>query len=70
MRKAFQESKWWWYIPIISLFFIQQQSVWALETGTDDRDKYMKTMLVTLLIVYHVLCFFLTLFTYFENVLQ
>ena len=53
MKKAFQESKWWWYIPAISLFFIEEQADWAMK-GTD-RESYMKTMLTTLLLVLHVI---------------
>lgn len=61
MRKALSQSKWWWYIPMLSLFFIEEQSVWVME-ATDDRESYFRDMLVTLLLGYHA-CFFVATLT-------
>jgi hypothetical protein len=61
MKKALLQSKWWWYIPIFSLFFIEQQSAWVLE-AEDEKHNYFRNILVTLLLAYHA-CFFVTLLT-------
>jgi uncharacterized membrane protein len=34
MKKAFLDSKWWFYIPIVSLFLIKSIAVWILDSKT------------------------------------
>lgn len=64
MRKAIKSSKWYWWIPFVSLFHIEEQSEWAIK-GDDDRDVYMRTMLVCFLLVYQIIFFtFLVFFNF------
>lgn len=67
MKKAIMQSKWRWYIPVISFFFIEEQAEWA-NTTKDDRDKYMRTMLITSLLAINVTVLILSVvFYYFNN---
>lgn len=34
MKKAILESKWWFYIPIISIFFLKKMVDWVFEAKT------------------------------------
>jgi hypothetical protein len=31
MKKTIYSSKWYWYIPLVSLFFLHEISIWILE---------------------------------------
>jgi hypothetical protein len=34
MKKAFLDSKWWFYIPIVSLFLVKKMAEWVLDSKT------------------------------------
>ena len=54
MRKAIKSSKWYWWIPFVSLFYIEEQSEWAMSID-NDRDTYMRTMFVSFLLAYQAI---------------
>lgn len=46
MKRAFKESKWYWYIPIISMFWIKQMAEWILngENEAERSNRYVVIM--------------------------
>lgn len=33
MKKTIYSSKWYWYLPLVSLFFLHEISIWILESS-------------------------------------
>jgi hypothetical protein len=64
MVKAIKFSKWYWWIPGVSLFYIEEQSEWATN-GCDDKEVYMRTMLISFLLAYQAI-FAILLALYFN----
>jgi hypothetical protein len=53
MKQAILQSKWRWWIPLVSLFFIEEQVVWAEDAPTEEQG-YYRTMLSALFFGYHL----------------
>ena len=54
MKKAFSDSKWWFYIPIVSLFLLKKISEWVLNSETPQEFNY-RNILVWYLIYSQVI---------------
>jgi len=54
MRKAFLQSKWWFYIPIISIFFIKYMTEWVFR-GEDSVDCTYRNIVIHFIIFIHIL---------------
>lgn len=64
MIKAFLDSKWYWYIPIISMYFLSQMSRWGFEPETVEERNY-RSIIIDLTIPLHVFGIIFLLF-YFK----
>jgi hypothetical protein len=53
MKQAILQSKWRWWIPLVSLFFIEEQVEWADDAPTEEQG-YYRTILSTLFFAYHI----------------
>jgi len=54
MKQTILESKWQWWIPLVSLFFIEEQVAWAEDAPTEEQG-YYRTMLSTFFFAYHII---------------
>ena len=62
MKKAFLESKWWFYVPIISLVKISEITEWVM-TGEKELDKmYRHFLILCITILQAIIIFKLFLF--------
>jgi hypothetical protein len=52
MKKALLASKWWFYIPIISLFFIPKMSKWVF-SGKTSNDMGWRDIVVAFSMIFH-----------------
>jgi hypothetical protein len=66
MKKAVRQTKWWWWFPIISLFFIEEQVEWTIST-MNEKDRYMRTILVTVMLCLHTCALFIIIFNLVFN---
>jgi len=58
MKKAIMQSKWRWYIPVISIFFVEQMAEWAIsaEKAQDIRYRARIILLVIMYQGFSVMC--------------
>lgn len=54
MLKAILNSKWYWYIPIISLIFIKQMGYWSFKADTNLDCGYRSILVTYTMILIHV----------------
>ena len=54
MIKAISQSKWYWYIPIVSIFFLKQMSSWIF-AEKDESLRGWKLIVVDMTIPLHVI---------------
>jgi hypothetical protein len=54
MKQAILESKWRWWLPLVSLFFIEEQVVWVEDAPTEEQG-YYRSILSALFFAYHIL---------------
>ena len=54
MKKAFLESKWWFYIPVVSMFFIPKMSRWVLDAKTTN-DMQWRDIIIMYSLFIHVI---------------
>lgn len=66
MKKAIMQSKWRWYIPVISFFFIEEQAEWVWE-AKDQKDIYYRDILIIFLLVINISIVSLSFVLYFIN---
>ena len=64
MKKAFKQSKWWFYLPLISLVFLHKMSEWVFK-GETSEDCGWRSIVIDLTIPLHLFATFFLLF-YFE----
>lgn len=50
MLKEIKNSKWYWFIPLLSMFFLHEISVWVLEAKDFD-SRYQKNNVVLFVII-------------------
>ena len=50
MWKLLKQTKWYWYLPIISLFFIHKMSIWVFE-GEDAIERGWRDIIILFLII-------------------
>jgi len=65
MKKAILESKWWFYIPIISLLFLNKISKWVLD-GETFNDRCYRDILMSCAVFIHVIPIY-GIITYFTK---
>lgn len=65
MKKAFLESKWWFYIPILSYIRVWEISEWVLngENENDRISRHLLVLVVLMLQAFLALKLFLIIFT-------
>lgn len=52
MKKLIKETKWWWYIPVISIFFIEEQAEWVYKyTEIKKHDDYKAWIMMAILVM-------------------
>ena len=56
MKKAFLDSKWWFYIPIISLFFIPKMSNWVFDGKTTLECQWRDIIITFSLFIHTITC--------------
>lgn len=54
MKKAFLESKWWFFIPIISLLFIHKITLWVFD-GKDNLDMGWRDVVISFSLFLHII---------------
>ena len=52
MKQAILQSKWRWWLPLVSLFFIEEQVEWT-EDAPSEEQGYYRTMLISVFFTYH-----------------
>lgn len=53
MKQTVSQSKWWWFIPIVSIFYIEEQSEWAYNAKTVG-EYDCRLVLVTFMLLVHM----------------
>lgn len=46
MEKVFKDSKWWFYLPLISLCFTKSMVLWVFEPNNNKEMYYRYTLLM------------------------
>lgn len=54
MIKAIRQSKWWFYIPLISLIFIHKMGKWTFKADTNLDCGYRSILVTYTMILIHV----------------
>lgn len=54
MKKALLDSKWWFYIPIISIFFLKKMVDWVFE-GKSSIEMSWRHVVITYTIFLHTI---------------
>lgn len=65
MKKALLASKWWFYIPIASLFFIPEMSKWVL-SGETSNDIGWRDIIIGFLMIFQAF-FVVVIIIYLQN---
>ena len=55
MKKTIYSSKWYWYIPLISLFFLHEISIWILESEDTSLRSHKINLLLYIIFPLHFL---------------
>jgi hypothetical protein len=68
MLKTIKQSKWWFYIPLISIFFINKMIQWNFEDEENYHNRYILSLfLFSINFSFSVnLIIFLTILTFFK----
>lgn len=63
MKKALKESKWWFFIPLISLIFLHKMSIWVF-SAENTNDCGYRGIIATYSIFLHLIpiLFLITIF--------
>lgn len=53
MKQAIKDSRWYWYIPIVFFFFIEEATDWAFNADFDNRQ--LRFNLVYIIMICHLI---------------
>lgn len=49
MKKAIKDSKWYWWIPIVYVFYMFEMSVWVFDDSKSIKERQYRQLLTQLL---------------------